>query len=97
MPCRYDETPAEIEQRQKAAHDTRAKMKRDLDLLTRLLCGTMKQMSPMQVQTLYSLVPELKEWWEDHKLKDAKREAQEAAAKQKRIAKLRAELKELEG
>lgn len=95
MPCRdYDDEPAQIIQ---GAHNTNRKLKADLDKVTRLLCGTMKTMSEPQVKIVCSLVPDLKDWWEDHKLKDQKREAQEKALKLKKIAKLRKELAELEG
>lgn len=94
MPCRDYDDYLELAQQK---HDSNAALKKKLDLVTRLLCGTMKTMSEPQVKIVCSLVPDLKDWWDDHKLKDQKREAQEKALKLKKIAKLRKELAELEG
>lgn len=93
MPCRHY---SEDEERE-VMHNTNAKLKGELDKVTRLLCGTMK-IWPKDVQVrVCNNVPGLADWWEEHQVKDLKREKAEAIAKKKKIAKLEAELKALKG
>lgn len=47
-------------------------------LATRLLCGVMERISPMQRGDLYRLVAGLQPWWEKHQQIDRDRKAREA-------------------
>lgn len=69
MPCRYDESPGEIQARQ-----------HKLDVMARLACDHCKQLEATGLA-----VPEWAEaWWAEHKVLDAAREAREAKERQRR-------------
>ena len=67
MPCTYDESPWEREQRAKLA---------ELDRVTRLLCSILKPLG--RDHPLFDDA-ELLEWWAEHQRRDARRAADDAA------------------
>lgn len=76
MPCRSWEDDLPVE-------DLAARRK--LDEVTRLLCSTMRHLAARgAVGDAVASVPGLGAWWHKHQEEDRKREAYEAAEKQKK-------------
>lgn len=79
MPCTYEEFPHEKAARQKK-YQSRVKAgikghyKKELDKLTRMLCGTLQAIQSVEhTGVLITLPEEVKEWMKLHKKQDAER------------------------
>lgn len=108
MPCQYDETADEIAARVNA-RDKRLKReacqpyKKELDLVTRLLCEVMTihgdmKLSPMEFDEKIADHTELQAWWKEHKKMDERREINERAElRTKALKKLTSEEKKALG
>jgi hypothetical protein len=108
MPCRYDDGPTTVTVRDPEQDKEIARLRKDLDLVTDALCGLMNQIEgkcdilassdgEKSVRTndpLYLSV-ELQQWWKSHKKADKIRRAAEDAKRQKEIAALEKQHKEL--
>ena len=85
MPCTYIETPQEIADREREARNRTIKpYKKEIDKVTRLLCGVLTELSrefePTRQSDYASRLDEiaknvfgnneLREWWIDHQHRD---------------------------
>lgn len=90
MPCTYTETPEEIaESDRKARAQIEAPLRKELDLVTRLLCEVMTlkhdriNEEPSLKQAGICIIgginnnSDLQSWWRDHQKRDKLREANE--------------------
>lgn len=77
MPCIYDESPEEIEEgrvREILASKEYKKLKKELNLTTRLLCSVCRDMEGMGCIAIQPYQKsELSEWWRKHKQMDARK------------------------
>ena len=82
MPCRSDYPDIDYEAQNR---------KRELDKVTRLLCGLCKNVES-QGGNVGDFDSELAVWWKEHQEADRKREAKEAAEKARQIESLERDL-----
>ena len=90
MPCLYEPSPAEREaarearERKDSVRKARERArKKELDLVSRLLCEIFREHLPDEV---IAENEEYAEWWERHKKADAARLKREEAARKKKAA-----------
>lgn len=95
MPCHsYSE-----DEERTAWSTENAKLREEIDEVTRLLCSMLRSMNAAEMQAWHLQVPGLQQWWKTHEIADFKR--QQAEEKQrldelKQIEKLRDEADRLE-
>jgi len=82
MPCQYYESPEEIAAAKKAANKKLTQpYKKELDLVTHLLCEVMTVLEknnvivPLNIDQISGLQP----WWKEHKERDERRKINERA------------------
>jgi len=78
MPCTYDEFPHEKAERA-SKHDAKIKAgvkgryQKELDKLTRMLCGVLRSIETTPEGAKMILPEEVEEWAKQHKIQDAQR------------------------
>lgn len=90
MPCNDGGAPSSWAQDQ----DDIFRQKR-LDKVTRLLCTLLGQLEKAGTFEIYA-TPDLREWWTKHKLDDQKRSIAEIMQRERKIARARADILELQ-